>query len=97
MAEINVIDWHIHPFRVDRWYEAWMPAFERAQAFGATEATMTRSEEDPLLFRQTTVWENREDFQRYWTSDDASAAREKAISYFNKPLLPTWHVPAGRG
>ena len=57
---------------------------------------MTRSE-DPLLFRQTTVWENREDFQRYWTSDDASAAREKAISYFNKPLLPTWHVPAGRG
>ena len=43
MAEINVIDWHIHPFRVDRWYEAWMPAFEWAQAFGATEA-----DDDPL-------------------------------------------------
>ena len=25
MAEVAVIDWHIHPFRADRWLEAWGP------------------------------------------------------------------------
>jgi heme-degrading monooxygenase HmoA len=95
MAEINVVDWHIHPFRADRWYAAWMPALERARAFGATSVSLTRSEEDPLHFRQTTVWEQREDFERFWSSDEAAQAREAAISYYNKPLLPTWHVPVG--
>lgn len=91
MAEVNVVDWHLHPFRVDRWYAAWMPALERAQAYGATEAPrMARSEEDPLHFRQETVWESREDFERFWSSDEASLAREQALDYYNKPLIPTW-------
>ena len=93
MAEVNVIDWHIHPFRVDRWYAAWMPALERAESYGATSATLSRSEEDPLHFRQTTVWNSRADFERFWTSDEASRAREEALDYYNKPLLPGWYVP----
>jgi heme-degrading monooxygenase HmoA len=95
MAEVNVIDWHVHPFRVDRWYEAWMPAFERARSFGAISAMMTRSEDDPQHFRQTTIWESRADFERFWASDEATLAREQAINYFNKPVLPSWHVLAG--
>ncbi len=91
MAEVNVIDWHIHPFRADRWYAAWKPALERAGSFGAKSWSLTRSEEDPLHFRQTTVWESRADFDRYWASDEISTAREEALNYFNKPLLPGWH------
>ena len=91
MAEVNVIDWHIHPFRAARWYEAWKPAVERAGSFGATSWSLTRSEDDPLLFRQTTVWENREDFERYWSSDEVTALRIEAQGYYNKPLLPGWH------
>ncbi|HKJ35791.1 MAG TPA: hypothetical protein VKA36_04420 [Solirubrobacterales bacterium] len=97
MAEVNVIDWQVNPFRAERWYAAWMPAFERAKAFGALEATITRSEDDPLLFRQTTVWEKREDFERFWASDEASKARADAIDYYNKPLLPSWHVVCATG
>ena len=33
--EIVYIEWHIHPFRADRWYEIWEPAAARAMAFGA--------------------------------------------------------------
>lgn len=91
MAEVNVIDWHIHPFRADRWYAAWHPAVERAAAFGATSWSLTRSENDPLHFRQTTVWNDREDFDRYWSSDEVAAARIDAQPYYNKPLLPAWH------
>lgn len=92
MAEVNVIDWHVHPFRADRWYAIWLPAVERAPAFGATSYSLTRSENDHLHFRQTTIWEDRADFDRYWAADEVIAVREQAMNYFNKPLLPSWHV-----
>jgi heme-degrading monooxygenase HmoA len=95
MAEVNVIDWHVHPFRADRWYEGWKPALDRAAAFGATSISLTRSEDDPLHFRQTTVWERREDFDAYWASDEVSVARQAVQTWYNKPLLPSWHVVVG--
>ena len=89
--DVCYIDWHVHPFRADRWYEIWEPAAERSMAFGAKSWSLTRSIDDPLLFRQASVWENREDFERYWYSDEVAAIREEAINYYNKPLLPSWH------
>ena len=35
MADLNYIEWHIHPFRADRWLEIWRPALDRALAFVA--------------------------------------------------------------
>ena len=35
-SEVNYIDWHIAPFRADRWLDIWDPALDRALAFGAT-------------------------------------------------------------
>ena len=92
MAEVNVIDWHVDPFRVDRWYAAWKPALDRAGSYGATSVSLTRSEDDPHAFRQTTVWESRSDFDRYWASDEVTAARQAAFNWYNKPLFPSWHV-----
>jgi len=92
MGEVSVIDWRVHPFRADRWYEAWQPAAARALAFGATSWSLTRSVDDPLHFRQTSVWEDREDFERYWASDEVTAVREQVMNFYNKPLLPTWHT-----
>lgn len=92
MADVSVLDWHLHPMRAERWYAAWRPAAERALAFGATSHSLTRSEDDPLHFRQSTVWEQREDFERYWASDEISAAREEVMSLYNKPLIASWHT-----
>jgi heme-degrading monooxygenase HmoA len=92
VAEVNVINWHVNPFRADRWYAAWLPALKRAPAFGATSIRLTRSEDDHLHFVQTTIWDSRADFERYWSSDEVSRAREAALDWYNKPLLPSWHV-----
>ena len=92
MAEVNVVNWHINPGRADRWYAIWMPALERAPSFGATSFTLTRSEEDHLLFVQTTTWESRGDFDRFWSSDEVGEAREAAMNMYNKPVYPVWHV-----
>ena len=91
MAEVCHIDWHVTPFRADQFLEIWTPAASRVLAFGATSWSLTRSIDDPLHIRQTAVWESHDDFDRYWYSDEVSAAREEAINYYGKPVLPDWH------
>jgi quinol monooxygenase YgiN len=61
-------------------------------AFGAKSWSLTRSVDDPLAFRQSSVWENRTDFERYWYSPEVTAAREQVIDLYDKPLLPAWHT-----
>ena len=90
--EVNVIDWHVTPFRRNRFLEIWLPALDRALAFGATASFLTRAEEDPLHLRQISVWGSRADFDSYWASDEISALREEAMPYYQKPVYPTWHT-----
>lgn len=95
MPSVNYIEWHVHPFRADRWLEIWTPALDRALAFGASACYLSRDEGDPLHFRQVSVWDDRSDFERYWLSEGTTVLREQAINYFNKPLIPQWHSLAG--
>jgi hypothetical protein len=92
MAEVCTIDWHVIPFRADRWLELWEPVAARMPAFGAKSWSITRSIDDPLAFRQSSIWESREDFERYWYSEDTELARTKIIDLYDKPLIPTWHT-----
>jgi hypothetical protein len=91
MAEVNYVDWRIHPFRAERWLAIWEPALDRALAFGATQCFLSRDLDDPLHFRQVSVWDSREDFERYWFSDELVDLREAIVNYYNKPLSPSWH------
>jgi quinol monooxygenase YgiN len=89
--DVNYIDWHVTPFRRDRFLEIWVPALDRALAFGARSCFLSRNEEDPLHLRQVSVWDDRADFERYWASDEIAALREAALQYFHKPVYPVWH------
>lgn len=88
---VNNIDWHATPFRAEQWLEAWRPALDRALAHGATACYLTRAEDDPLHFRQVSVWESKDDFEAYWASDEISALREAALPYYHKPVVTSWH------
>jgi len=92
MAEVCTLEWHISPFRADRWLDVWEPAAARKPAFGAKSWSLTRSIDDPLRFVQTSVWESRAEFERYWFSDEIEAARAASIDYYDLPVLPTWHT-----
>jgi hypothetical protein len=92
MSEICVLDWHISPFRADRWLDLWEPAAARMPAYGAKSWALTRAVDDPLAFRQSSLWENRADFERYWFSDEIEKARAACIDLYDLPLLPTWHT-----
>ncbi len=92
MAEVCTLDWHIAPFRADRWLDVWEQAAARMPAFGAKSWSLIRSIDDPLAFRQTSIWENRSDFERYWYSDEIEEARALSIGYYDLPILPAWHT-----
>jgi hypothetical protein len=91
MAEVCNVDWRVTPFRADRWLALWEPAAARMPAFGAKSWSLTRAIDDPLAFRQSAVWESRDDFERYWYSEEIEAARREIIDLYSKPVITTWH------
>jgi hypothetical protein len=92
MAEVNRLDWHIAPLRADRFLDLWEPAAAKMPAYGATSWSLTRSIDDPLAFQQTSTWESRSDFERYWFSTEIETARASIIDVYDLPLLPSWHT-----
>ncbi|HTT93935.1 MAG TPA: hypothetical protein VMF55_04635 [Solirubrobacterales bacterium] len=92
MLYVCRLDWHIAPFRGDRWLDAWEPMVEKCTAYGAKSWSLTRAVDDRLSFQQTMVWEDKEDFERYWYSQEIAEAREQVIGWYDIPLLPTWHT-----
>ena len=92
MAEVCTLDWHITPFRADRFLDLWEPAAAKAPAYGAKSWSLIRSTDDPLAIRQTMIWESRSDFERYWYSDEIAQARATIIDLYDIPLLPAWHT-----
>ncbi len=92
MAEVCTLDWHIAPFRADRWLDLWEPAAARMPAFGARSWSLIRSIDDPLAFQQTSLWEVRADFERYWYCEEIEEARAAVIGFYDLPLLPAWHT-----
>ena len=95
MAYDVVIDWHVTPFRRDRFLDAWEPYAAKAISFGAKQWTLTRSHDDTLHIRQTTRWDNKDDFENYWHDPDVAAGRAEIINWYLKPLLPVVHEILG--
>jgi hypothetical protein len=92
MLYVCRLDWHIAPFRRDRWLDLWEPAAAKCAAYGAKSWSLTRADDDPLAFQQTMVWENKADFERYWFSQEIAEIRESIVNWYVIPLLPTWHT-----
>ena len=69
-------------------YEIWEPAPTARCAFGAKGWSLTRTIDDPLHFRQASIWESRDDFERYWFSDEIAALREAGAQLLQQARPP---------
>jgi Antibiotic biosynthesis monooxygenase len=90
--EVCTLEWHIAPFRADRWLDLWEPAVARMPSYGARSWSLTRSIDDPKLFIQSAVWESRADFERWWYSEEVEDIRAAIIDFHDLPILPAWHT-----
>ncbi len=92
-----LVPWVANPFRGDKFETAWLPAAEAALDFGATGWAFFRAKEGRLDFAQWAFFETKLDFERYWYSEEISAAREGASGLFQVPVLPVFYEITGLG
>jgi hypothetical protein len=91
------IKWAINPFRGDRFEQAWRPVAEAALDYGATAWALLRSTDGTLEFTQYALFPDKDDFDRYWYSEEVADVRVAIAGYYQVPLLPTFHRVVGSG
>ena len=82
--------WHANPFRGDKFEDAWRPAAQAALDYGASSWAFIRSKDDPLDFIQLASFASKQDFERYWYSEELAEARAEASGLYQVPVLPQW-------
>ena len=97
MSKCVEVQWAITPFHSEDFIELWTPYAHAAIDFGASGYALFRSLEDNLIVRQYAYFDDKLDWERYWTSDRLSEARERAMGMFVVPIIYAWHEVVIRG
>jgi quinol monooxygenase YgiN len=97
LMDVVQIDWHTTPLRAERFLEQYGPAASRVLAYGAKGYLFYRSEDDSQHFVHISMWENRDDFDRYWFSREMQEVRTSIAGWHDQPVLPHWNVMVERG
>ena len=97
MIEMVQIDYHLTPFRSERFASLYRPIVPRVMAYGARGYSFLRSEEDSDHFVHSSLWEDRAAFQRFWLSREMQAMREKTAGLYEQPVVPGWSLVLDRG
>ena len=97
MIEVCHIDFHLTPFRAERFASLYRPAVPRVLVYGAKAYAFYRSEDDADHFVHESLWEDREDFKRYWFSREMQQVRERVIGLYEQPVIPSWLTIVARG
>ncbi len=91
------VKWTANPLCGDRFGEVWLPAAEAALDYGATGWAFFRAKDGLLDFAQWAFFPTKDQFDRYWYSDEIGEVRAKAVGLFQVPVLPTYWTIAGMG
>ncbi|WP_143038692.1 hypothetical protein [Thermoleophilum album] len=91
------IKWHANTFRGDELEAHLKRLAPLALEYGARWWLLYRALEAGLDFVQLAEFDRKEDFDRYWYSDEVGAIRERALGTFQVPLIPSFHQVVGRG
>jgi len=97
VIEMAHIDYHVTPFRSQRFAELYRPMVPRVLAYGAKGYTFYRSEEDSDHFIHASLWEDRAGFQRFWMSREMQEVRVLTSGLYEQPVVPTWATVIERG
>jgi hypothetical protein len=91
------IDWHVNPFRGDKFAEGWAPAAELALDFGAVSWAFYRAIDGRLDFIQHAIFPTKAQWEQYWYSEVLAEKRIELQGYINVPVLPELYEILGDG
>ncbi len=90
MAKAVEVAWNLTPFRSDEFVEKLTPYAERVINYGATGFLVVRQADDELIVKQYAWFENKADWDRYWTSELMQECRAELLGHYAVPVLYTW-------
>jgi hypothetical protein len=97
MAGVVHIPWYATLFRGDKFALALQEIAPVALRYGATEYAIYRSRDDTYRFLQMATFENKDDMDTYWYSEEFSHWRADYVSWYQVPVLYTWNEMLARG
>ena len=97
MAGVVHIPWYATVFRGDKFAAALGEIAPLALRYGATDYRIYRSRDDQYKFFHFMTFEVKADFERYWYGEDFSDWRRDFSSWYQVPVLYTWHDLLVRG
>jgi hypothetical protein len=97
MAGVVHIPWYATLFRGDKLEVALEEIAPVALRYGASEYAVYRSRDDAYRFLQMATFEHKLDFERYWNGEEFSIWRGDYTSWYQVPVLQTWHDLVVRG
>jgi len=89
-AGVVHVPWYATGFRGDALEEALSEIAAISLRYGATDYYVYRYREDRYKFLQSTSWNAKSDFDRYWYGDDFVEFRVRFSSYYQVPVLYGW-------
>ena len=95
--EAAQVDFHVTPFRAERFLERYRPAIARVLAYGASGYLFYRSEDDPHHFVHLSFWDEQSAFDRYWFSAEMRETRQRVAGLYEQPVVPHWNAVVERG
>ncbi len=91
MAGIVHIPWYATLFRGDKFEAALQEIAPVALRYGATDYRVYRGRDDAYKFLQMATFESHTDWDRYWNAEEFSVWRAEYTSWYQVPVLYTWH------
>jgi hypothetical protein len=91
MAGVVHIPWYATIFRGDKFELALAEIAPVALRYGATDYRVYRSQEDMYRFLQMATFEDKGAWELYWYGEEFVAWRADYSSWYQVPLVYTWH------
>jgi len=91
------IPWYATGFRGDALAAALAAFAPIVMRYGATDYQVFRSRDDRYRFLQTSTWESKLDWERFWEGEDAITFRVNHQGWYQVPVLYVWHDRIAQG
>jgi len=91
MAGVVHIPWYATLFRGDKFEVALQEIAPVALRYGAKDYRVYRGFDDRYKFLQMATFEDHYDWDRYWNGEEFSIWRGDYSSWYQVPVLYTWH------
>ncbi len=91
MAGVVHVPWYATGFRGDDLQAALEQLAPISLRYGATGYRVFRSRDDRYKFLLTVEFESHADWEAYWFGDEFTEMRAATSSWYQVPLLYSWH------